>query len=187
MKPKKTILVVDDEATIREVVRRYLELEGFQVYEAADGFEALDAIKAHQPDLLVLDLMLPGIDGLSLTQHLRQDREIPIIMLLPKAKPATASVDWTWGRTITSPSLSARRRWFRGFGQYSGRVDSTTMSQTQKPISFDRLVINPVSHEVMVDGETISLTAKEFELLLYFAQTSSAGLQTIPAFGRCLG
>lgn len=74
MNVKSSILVVDDEDTIREVVGRYLELEGFQVYEAADGFEALDAIKAHQPDLIVLDLMLPGIDGLSLTKHLRQDR-----------------------------------------------------------------------------------------------------------------
>lgn len=170
MKPKKTILVVDDEATIREVVRRYLELEGFQVYEAADGFEALDAIKAHQPDLLVLDLMLPGIDGLSLTQHLRQDREIPIIMLTAKgeASDRIRGLDLGADDYITKPfspqELVSRVR------AVLRRVESTTESQTQKLISFDRLVINPVSHEVMVAGETISLTAKEFELLLYFAQ-----------------
>jgi DNA-binding response OmpR family regulator len=170
MNPKNTILVVDDEATIREVVRRYLELEGFQVDEAADGFEALDAIKAHQPDLIVLDLMLPGIDGLSLTQHLRQDREIPIIMLTAKSEASDRirGLDLGADDYITKPFspqevVSRVRAVLR-------RVESTTESHTQKLISFDRLVINPVSHEVKVDGDVISLTAKEFELMLYFAQ-----------------
>ena len=86
MTPTQTILVVDDEETIREVVRRYLERENFNVVEAADGFEALDAIRTEPPDLIVLDLMLPGIDGLSLTQHIRQDRHIPIIMLTAKGE-----------------------------------------------------------------------------------------------------
>ncbi len=86
MTTNQTILVVDDEETIREVVRRYLEKEGFKVIEAADGFEALDAIRSTPPDLIVLDLMLPGIDGLSLTQHIRQDRRIPIIMLTAKGE-----------------------------------------------------------------------------------------------------
>ncbi len=82
-----SILVVDDEETIREVVRRYLEREGFQVQEAADGYDALALIKKDPPDLIVLDLMLPGIDGLSLTQHIRHDRQIPIIMLTAKSEP----------------------------------------------------------------------------------------------------
>jgi len=170
MNAKNSILVVDDEDTIREVVGRYLELEGFQVYEAADGFEALDAIKAHQPDLIVLDLMLPGIDGLSLTQHLRQDREIPIIMLTAKSETSDRirGLDLGADDYITKPFspqevVSRVRAVLR-------RVDSITTSQAQKPISFDRLMIDPVSHEVKVDGGAISLTAKEFELLLYFAQ-----------------
>ena len=86
MTRNQSILVVDDQETIREVVRRYLERDGFVVQEAEDGFEALDAIKTDPPDLVVLDLMLPGIDGLSLTQHIRQDRYIPIIMLTAKGE-----------------------------------------------------------------------------------------------------
>lgn len=86
MTTNQTILVVDDEETIREVVRRYLEREGFNVIEAADGFETLDAIRSEPPDLIVLDLMLPGIDGLSLTQHIHQYRHIPIIMLTAKGE-----------------------------------------------------------------------------------------------------
>ena len=170
MNAKSSILVVDDEETIREVVRRYLELEGFQVYEAADGFEALDAIKTHHPDLIVLDLMLPGIDGLSLTQHLRQDREIPIIMLTAKSEASDRirGLDLGADDYITKPFspqevVSRVRAVLR-------RVDGATASQAQKLIRFDRLVIDPVAHEVTVGGETISLTAKEFELLLYFAE-----------------
>src|SRR5689334_11595685 len=67
----RTVLVVDDEATIRDVIRRYLERDGFVVREAGDGFAALDALSEALPDLIVLDLMLPGIDGLTLTRQLR--------------------------------------------------------------------------------------------------------------------
>src|SRR3989337_1246113 len=78
------ILVVDDEATIREVIRRYLERDGFEVMEAADGDAALDVVEEVEPDLVVLDLMLPGLDGLSLTRRLREYSAVPIIMLTAK-------------------------------------------------------------------------------------------------------
>jgi DNA-binding response OmpR family regulator len=170
MNPKNTILVVDDEATIREVVSRYLGREGFRVLEAADGFEALDAIKEVQPDLIVLDLMLPGIDGLTLTQHLRQDRQVPIIMLTAKgeASDRIRGLDLGADDYITKPFspqevVSRVRAVLR-------RAASSTATRTQSTIEFDRLVVDPVSHGVMVEGVPISLTAKEFDLLLYFAQ-----------------
>ena len=84
--PPKTVLVVDDEATIREVIRRYLEREGFVVREAADGYAALDAIAEALPDLIVLDLMLPGVDGLSLTRQLRTPRAQPRNRIKPAMK-----------------------------------------------------------------------------------------------------
>jgi DNA-binding response OmpR family regulator len=170
MNPKNTILVVDDEATIREVVSRYLGREGFRVLEAADGFEALDAIKEVQPDLIVLDLMLPGIDGLTLTQHLRQDRQVPIIMLTAKgeASDRIRGLDLGADDYITKPFspqevVSRVRAVLR-------RAASSTATRTQSTIEFDRLVVDPVSHGVMVEWVPISLTAKEFDLLLYFAQ-----------------
>src|SRR6266852_6915869 len=91
----RTVLVVDDEATIRDVIRRYLERDGFVVREAADGFAALDALSESLPDLIVLDLMLPGIDGLTLTRQLRTPKpggeheawqRIPIIMLTARGE-----------------------------------------------------------------------------------------------------
>jgi DNA-binding response OmpR family regulator len=170
MNTMKKILVVDDEATIREVVSRYLVREGFQVREAADGFEALDAIKEDPPDLIVLDLMLPGIDGLTLTQHLRQDRAVPIIMLTAKGEPGDRirGLDLGADDYITKPFspqevVSRVRAVLR-------RSGGDVVSSPQQRIAFDHLEIDPGSHEVSLDGAPVALTAKEFELLLYFAQ-----------------
>ena len=165
------ILVVDDEDTIREVVRRYLEREGFIVKEAADGFEALDITREAPPSLIVLDLMLPGIDGLTLTQHLRQDREIPIIMLTAKGEPSDRirGLDLGADDYITKPFdpqevVSRVRAVLR-------RTGRTAKSTSQQPLDFGRFNINPTTRNVEVAGQSISLTAKEFDLLWYFAQS----------------
>ncbi len=170
MNPQKVILVVDDEATIREVVRRYLEREGFGVREAADGYQALDTIKDEPVDLILLDLMLPGIDGLTLTQYLRQDRDIPIIMLTAKgeASDRIRGLDLGADDYITKPFspqevVSRVRAVLR-------RTGSPGAIRNQETISFDRLVIDPERRDVKVDGESVTLTAKEFDLLLFFAQ-----------------
>ncbi len=170
MNKTTTILVVDDEDTIREVVSRYLEREGFVVREAADGYEALDAIQENPPDLIVLDLMLPGIDGLTITQHIRQDRQIPIIMLTAKgeANDRIRGLDLGADDYITKPFspqevVSRVRAVLR-------RVNGTTASATLGPLEFERLSIDPVSRTVKVEDQSISLTAKEFDLLWYFAQ-----------------
>lgn len=170
MKVKNKILVIDDEETIREVVSRYLIREGYQVSEAADGFEALDSIKNDPPDLIVLDLMLPGIDGLTLTEHLRRDREIPIIMLTAKGEPTDRirGLDLGADDYITKPFspqevVSRVRAVLR-------RSGSVSTQKLQSPIEFDRLVIDSNAHEVSRDGKPIVLTAKEFELLLFFAK-----------------
>jgi DNA-binding response OmpR family regulator len=169
-KSRPSILIVDDESTIREVVRRYLERDGFQVWEAADGFEALDAIKSEPPDLILLDLMLPGIDGLTLTRHLRQDRAIPIIMLTAKgeASDRIRGLDLGADDYITKPfSPQEVVSRVRAVLRRSGRqVDS----HASKPIEVGRLLIDPVSRSVKVDGQLVSLTLKEYDLLLHFIQ-----------------
>lgn len=164
-----SILVVDDEDTIREVVRRYLEREGFSVREAADGYEALDAIQEAQPDLIVLDLMLPGIDGLTITQHIRQDRQIPIIMLTAKgeANDRIRGLDLGADDYVTKPFspqevVSRVRAVLR-------RVEGVSAQQQKESLEFDRLCIDPSGRVVIVDGQSITLTAKEFDLLWFFA------------------
>lgn len=169
MSAKSYILVVDDENTIREVVGRYLEREGFSVKEAADGYEALDIIKSDPPTLIVLDLMLPGIDGLTLTQHLRQDRQIPIIMLTAKGETSDRirGLDIGADDYITKPfspqELVSRIR------AVLRRFEGAAAVQSDKPIVIGDITIDPVARNVDCKGQTISLTAKEFDLLLHFA------------------
>ena len=170
MSAKPIILVVDDEETIREVVCRYLEREGYAARQAADGYEALDIIRHDQPALIVLDLMLPGIDGLTLTQHLRQDHQIPIIMLTAKseANDRIRGLDLGADDYITKPFnpqevVSRVRAVLR-------RSDSAVVSTSQQPIQIRDITIDPVARNVEVNGTSVTLTAKEFDLLWYFAQ-----------------
>ena len=185
--PSKTILVIDDESTIREVVRRYLQREGYQVAEAADGFEALDALREVQPDLIILDLMLPGIDGLTLTQYFRQDRQVPIIMLTAKGEPGDRirGLDLGADDYITKPFspqevVSRVRAVLR-------RTAGAPAVGVQAKISFGRLVIDPISRDVCMDGETISLTAKEFDLLFFFAQNPQQVFTRTQLLGKVWG
>jgi len=164
-----SILVVDDEETIREVVRRYLERDGFVVREAADGFEALDVIRSNPPDLIVLDLMLPGIDGLSLTRHIRQDRHIPIIMLTAKGEASDRirgldmGADDYMAKPFSPQEVVSRVR------AVLRRSGMDTQVSGEKIINTSSLVINPNSRSVSFDGQPVILTVKEFDLLYYFA------------------
>lgn len=169
MAKTQTILVVDDEETIREVVRRYLEREGFAVREAANGFEALDAIQSDPPDLIVLDLMLPGVDGLSLIRHIRQDRYIPIIMLTAKGEASDRirgldiGADDYMAKPFSPPEVVSRvRAVLRRTGEASTPVSGSNLE-------FQDLLIDPISRTVKLKQQNIPLTAKEFDLLYFFA------------------
>ena len=169
MTTNQTILVVDDQETIREVVRRYLERDGFVVHEAQDGFEALDAIKTDPPDLIVLDLMLPGIDGLSLTQHIRQDRYIPIIMLTAKGEASDRirgldmGADDYMSKPFSPQEVVSRVR------AVLRRTGADSISTSGNRLEFQDLHMDPSSRTVSLKGELITLTAKEFDLLYFFA------------------
>jgi len=178
--PPPSILVVDDEDTIREVIRRYLERDGFVVREAADGYAALDALGEALPDLIVLDLMLPGIDGLSLTRQLRtlkmpgaeERSRIPIIMLTAKGETSDRirgldlGADDYMAKPFSPQELVSRvkavlRRAHEG---------ASTAGPGGQALEFEGLQIDPASHTVRRDGNAVLLTAKEFELLWFFAR-----------------
>ena len=187
MNTKTSILVVDDETTIREVVRRYLELEDFRVREAADGYEALDILRDDPPNLIVLDLMLPGIDGLSLTQHIRQDRQIPIIMLTAKGEPGDRirGLDLGADDYITKPFspqevVSRVRAVLR-------RTEGISNQKSQAPIQFDRIQIDPASRSLSVDGKNVALTTKEFDLLWFFAENPRQVFKRSQLLGQVWG
>jgi two-component system alkaline phosphatase synthesis response regulator PhoP len=110
----KTILVVDDEPKIVRLARDYLEHAGFTVLEAYDGQSALAITRRHKPDLIVLDLKLPQMDGLDVTRSLRKESNVPIIMLTARAEESDKLIGLELGETITSPNPSAQKNWSPG-------------------------------------------------------------------------
>ena len=175
MAKERNILVVDDERTIREVVRRYLELEGFAVTEAETGPQALSILQSSHPDLIVLDIMLPGVDGFSITRRLRQadeysplaiDGEIPIILLSARTNEVdrVAGLELGADDYVTKPfsprELVARVKTVL-------RRTTAAEVESESPVAFGGLSLDPRSRSVSVDGEGVSLTAKEFDLLSF--------------------
>ena len=165
------ILVVDDEVTIREVVRRYLEREGFTVREAADGYEVLDLIEEREPELIVLDLMLPGIDGLTLCRQIRQKHRIPIIMLTAKGEAA----DRIRGLDIGADDYVVKpfnpQELVSRVNAVLRRVQEPAFPEGD-PIEFEGLKIDPAARMLYVAGKGVAVTAKEFDLLWLFRQPS---------------
>jgi len=163
-----TVLVVDDEATIREIVVRYLERDGFRTLEAADGDRAAKLLETETPDLVVLDLMLPGVDGLELCRRLRARSQVPVIMLTARGEEADRIVGLDLGADdyVTKPfsprELTARVRTVLRRAQLDTTPEDT--------LSFDGLVIDSSSRDVTRDGEPLRLTAREFDLLWFLAR-----------------
>ncbi len=175
MSKKRNILVVDDERTIREVVRRYLELEGFQVTEAETGPLALSILQDSPPDLIVLDIMLPGVDGFTITRRLRSasdhnplrtDGDIPIILLTARSSEADRVGGLELGADdyVTKP-FSPRELVARVKGVL--RRASPPETDSENPLEYGGLRLDPRSRSVSVDGNNVSLTAKEFDLLWF--------------------
>jgi two-component system, OmpR family, alkaline phosphatase synthesis response regulator PhoP len=167
---KGTILVIDDEKDLIELLRYNLEKEGYDVIAATDGQSGLDVIKRHRPELVVLDLMMPGIDGLQVCQRLRSDQaaaRTPVIMLTAKATEADRIVGLELGADdyITKP-FSPR--------EVVARVKAVlrrTAAQQETPqlIRSGELSIDLNGHEVKYSGTRIALTATEFRILQFLA------------------
>jgi DNA-binding response OmpR family regulator len=162
-----TVLVVDDEPIVRDVVVRYLRRDGYRTLEAADGVRARELLEADPPSIVVLDLMLPGLDGLQLCRWIRERSDLPVIMLTARGEEADRIVGLELGADdyVTKPfsprELAARVR------TVLRRTDPSATKSDR--LSFDWLVIDPVAREVTKDGRLLELTAKEFDLLVFLA------------------
>jgi DNA-binding response OmpR family regulator len=163
-----TVLVVDDEPIVREVVVRYLERDGHNAVEAADADSARAALDRHAPSLVVLDLMLPGADGLELCREIRARSDLPVIMLTARADEADRIVGLELGADdyVTKP-FSPR--------ELTARVRTVLRRAAPAPengtrLVFDELEIDSATREVLVGGAAVRLTAKEFDLLRFLAR-----------------
>jgi two-component system response regulator ResD len=168
------VLVVDDEERIRRLIKMYLEREQFHLDEAENGEEALKMALENDYDLIILDLMLPGMDGIEVCEKLRDHKSTPVIMLTAKGEESNRIQGFEAGADdyVVKP-FSPRELVFR-VKAVLRRAASNAYLDTANPqfetISFPHLTINHSAHRVLVDGVEVNLTPKEYELLYYLAQ-----------------
>lgn len=165
------VLVVDDEPMVREVVVAYLEREGFQVDEAANGRHALKQIQAAPPDLVVLDVMLPEVDGFSVLTELRRGGDIPVILLTARSEEPDRVLGLELGaddyviKPFSPRELAARVR------SVLRRSGSSKLTPEPEILEFPGLTIDEQAREVVVDGAPVEMTPKEFDLIAFLARS----------------
>jgi two-component system, OmpR family, response regulator ResD len=165
-----SVLVVDDEPTIGEIVSRYLQRSGYETRVAADGPQAIAAVASQRPDLIVLDLMMPGMDGLEVMRRVREraERRTAIILLTAKGEESDRVIGLRLGADdyVVKPFSPA---------ELVARVDAVlrrvdTVADHEPALVFDGLEIDPGGRRVMAAGEEVVLTQREFELLAFLAR-----------------
>ncbi|MGH9172749.1 MAG: response regulator [Vicinamibacterales bacterium] len=165
----ETILVVDDEPSIVEVVTLYLKREGYRVLTAGDGDLALSLARKHAPDLIVLDIMLPKRSGLEITQVLRRERAVPIILLTARSDEADRIVGLELGADDYVVKPFSPREVVARVKAVLRRSSKVETEETPRPIVSGSMTIVPGERTVTIDGRGVDLTAKEFDLLHFLA------------------
>lgn len=164
-----SVLVVDDEPMVREVVSAYLARDGFSVTDVGDGREALEHLEQRPTDLIILDIMLPGTDGLAVLSEVRARTDTPVILLSARGEEADRVLGLELGaddyvvKPFSPRELATRARTVL-------RRTTKTPHRGQR-LTFDDLSIDPRLREVVVSGRTVDLTPKEFDLLLFMASS----------------
>jgi DNA-binding response OmpR family regulator len=165
------ILIVEDEPSIAEVVGLYMKRAGYQTLHAADGKSAMTLLERHMPDLVILDLMLPEVDGLEITRWLRERSDVPIIMVTSRREEADRIAGLELGaddyvvKPFSPQELVSRVR------AVLRRADkSSARGEGERPLAFEDLTVDPITRIVTRGGQEIQLTAKEFDMLYHLAQ-----------------
>ena len=169
------ILVVDDEAKIREVIREYAEFSGYEVTEAEDGMSALGLCKLNDYDLIIMDIMMPKLDGFSACKEIKKIKDIPVIMLSARGEEYDKLFGFELGiddyvvKPFSPKELMAR------INAILSRKNAATNS-TQGVMKFGGLEINIPARTVTVDGNKVDLTPKEYDLLFYLVENKNIAL-----------
>lgn len=169
------ILVVDDEAKIREVIREYAEFSGYEVTEAEDGMSALGLCKLNDYDLIIMDIMMPKLDGFSACKEIKKIKDIPVIMLSARGEEYDKLFGFELGiddyvvKPFSPKELMAR------INAILSRKNAAT-NATQGVMKFGGLEINIPARTVTVDGNKVDLTPKEYDLLFYLVENKNIAL-----------
>lgn len=168
------ILVVDDEAKIRTIIKEYAEFEGYEVAEAEDGMEAVEKVKNEEFDIIVMDIMMPRLDGYSACKEIQKTKKIPVIMLSARGEEYDKLFGFEIGiddyvvKPFSPKELMARIR------AVLNRANATHKSEDI--IRYQGLEINFTAREVKIDGEKVSMTPKEYDLLFYLVRNMNIAL-----------
>lgn len=171
----KKLLVVDDEDKIREVIKEYAEFSGYEVTEAADGMSAIGLCKLNDYDLIIMDVMMPKLDGFSSVKEIKKIKDIPVIMLSARGEEYDKLFGFELGiddyvvKPFSPKELMAR---VNAVLQRKSGADNSN-AQVMK---FDGLEVNFAARTISVDGERVNLTPKEYDLLFYLIQNKNIAL-----------
>jgi len=184
---KETILIVDDEKEIRELITIYLKGEGYSVLQAGDGEEGLELLKKNQVHLIVLDIMMPKIDGIHMCMKVREIEEMPIIMLSAKTQDMDKILGLTTGADdyVTKPfnplELIARiKSQLRRYMKMRGGASV----QNENEVEIGDIKINVATYEVIVSGQEVKLTPREFSILELLARNQGMVLSAEQIYER---
>ena len=170
-----TILVVDDEVMIREVIREYGTLYNYKVLEAQDGLEALDVIRKNKVDCVILDIMLPNLDGFTTCKRLKEIADIPVIMLSARVSEEDKLLGFNMGiddyveKPFSPKVLMARVK-------VVIERNNSLNSNGSNIIKYEGIEIDTVGHTLKIDDEEIHVTNKEFDLLIYFLRNPNMAI-----------
>lgn len=169
------ILVVDDEANIRLVVREYAEFEGYEVDEAENGMEAVEKVRAADYDVIIMDIMMPRLDGFSACKEIKKIKDIPVIMLSARGEEYDKLFGFELGiddyvvKPFSPKELMARIR-------VAAKRSSSAAPAVPDRLKFEGLEIDLAGREVYVNGERVSMTPKEYDLLFYLVKNNNLAL-----------
>lgn len=182
------VLVVEDDPTVSDVVARYLERDGFTVESVSDGHEALARSDAQLPDLVVLDLMLPGLDGLEVCRRLRARAPVPVIMLTARGEEEDRILGLELGADdYMAKPFSPRELMARVHAVLRRAQSALPVTEALATIETDGLVVDLGAREVRLRGDLVALTAKEFDLLAFLAQQPRQVFRRDELFERVWG
>jgi DNA-binding response OmpR family regulator len=177
------VLVVEDEATLRETLEYNLARQGYQVHTAADGYTALELARQHRPDVIVLDVMLPGLDGFEVCRILRKEMNVPILMLTARTDEVDKIVGLEMGADdyMTKPfsmrELTARvKAQLRRVRLIREEMAAPAENENTEQFVFRDLVIDLSRREARLQGTPLHLKPKEFELLIFLARNRGIAL-----------
>ena len=172
----KKILIVDDEKNIRNVIKEYAKFDGFETFEAEDGMQAVEMCRTQDFDLIIMDIMMPKLDGYSAVREIRKTKQIPVIMLSARGEEYDKLFGFELGVDdyVTKPfspkELLARIR------AVMKRSAAPAPAGDNNVLKFEGLEINMSGREVFVDGKPVSLTPNEYDLLFYLVRNKGIAL-----------